>query len=294
MAEIVTIRNAALAARIAARGAELTSLVPAGGTEIMWSGDPAIWPWHAPNLFPIVGTLSDDTLVHRGRRYPMSRHGFLRRSLCEVADRRPESCAFRLTDNDATRAEYPFAFELVLSYRAEDDRLAVEFALSNPASEPLYASLGGHPAFRWPFGDAPRDAHVVLFDRPEPAPIRRLEAGLIAPEPIASPVEGRVLTLRDALFRDDALIFDRPASRRLTYGAPGGPALEFEFPDFPQLGIWTRPGPFLCLEPWQGYASPSGFAGEFAEKPGVAVLGPGETRRWRYAIRPLAVMPGIG
>ena len=39
---------------------------------------------------------------------------------------------------------------------------------------------------------------------------------------------------------------------------------------FRELGIWSKPSgaPFLCIEPWRGYASPVSFDGEFGEKPG--------------------------
>jgi galactose mutarotase-like enzyme len=205
----------------------------------------------------------------------------------------PEACSFRLVDTPETRAQFPFAFRLTLRYRLEHDRLICGFELHNPAATPLHASLGAHPAFRWPLGTAPREAHVILFDWLEPEPIRRLADRLIAPESVPTPVEGRVLPLRDALFAEDALIFDRIASRSVIFGAPGGPAIELGFPDFPHFALWTKPGgaPFLCLEPWQGHASPAGFAGEFPENPGVVALAPGETRCWHYAIRPLAVMP---
>ena len=288
----VTIRNDHLSATIAARGAELVSLAGVGIGELLWSADPAVWPWHAPNLFPIVGGLADDTLVHDGRRYPMPRHGFLRHRSCEVISATPDSCVLLLCDSEATRAQYPFAFALTITYRLHRDRISASFELHNPGSEPLFASIGAHPAFRWPLGDAPRTAHRVWFEQAEPAPIRRLANGLIEPQPARTPVEGHELLLEDRLFDDDALIFDRLVSRRVTFGVPGGPAIELSFPDFPDFGIWTKPGgaPFLCLEPWQGHASPVGFAGEFKDKPGVVELAPEATRVWRYAIRPVAVM----
>ncbi|MDB5397744.1 MAG: aldose 1-epimerase [Rhodospirillales bacterium] len=295
MSQNVTIGNGQLTAIVAAKGAEIQSLVPAGGQDVMWTGDADVWPWHAPNLFPIVGALADDALVHEGERYPMKQHGFLRNSLCEVTLAAPESCAFRLADNQDTREQYPFAFALTVAYRLAGDRLDCTFSLHNPDTVPLYASIGTHPGFRRPLGNTARDAHVVLFDHPEPAPIRRLDARTLDLEPKPTPVEGRVLLLRDVLFDDDAVIFDRLTSRRIIYGAPGGPAVEMDFPDFPDLGIWAKPGiaPFVCLEPWQGMASPAGFAGEFSLKPGVVSLQPGATRDWHYSIRILPEMPEL-
>jgi galactose mutarotase-like enzyme len=212
-----------------------------------------------------------------------------------VVEAAPDHCAFRLTDNPDTREQYPFAFALTLAYRIAEDRLDCTITLTNPDTVPLYASLGLHPGFRRPLGNTARDAHVVLFDKPEPAPIRRLGGRTLDLEPKPTPVEGRVLTLKDSLFDADAVIFDRLASRKITYGAPGGQAVEIDFADFPDLGIWAKPGiaPFVCLEPWQGMASPAGFAGEFSQKPGIVTLAPGAVREWRYSIAILPEMPEL-
>jgi galactose mutarotase-like enzyme len=289
MTDTVTIGNDRLQAVIAAKGAELVSLKPSWGDEVIWQGDPAIWPWHAPNLFPIVGALADDTLVHHGRHYPMKQHGFLRHSRCAVTEASGESCAFRLVDTAETRAQYPFAFALTIRYRLVGDVMAQSFELANPAPEPLYASIGAHPAFRWPLTDGvAREAYRVIFEHPEPAPVRRLAGrGLGGGQP--TPVEGKVLPLRDSLFDTDAVIFDQLRSRLLRFGSPEGAGIELGFSDFPHFGLWTKPGGtgFLCLEPWQGYASPTGFAGEFADKPGIATIAPGATKRWELTIRPI-------
>ena len=61
----------------------------------------------------------------------------------------------------------------------------------------------------------------------------------------------------------------------------------------PHLGIWTKPGAgFLCIEPWQGYASPEDFDGELAEKPGIVWVEPGMARNFdmRIAVMNAAVV----
>jgi galactose mutarotase-like enzyme len=288
MSEPIILDNGLLRAAIAPRGAELVSLATPWGGEFLWSGDPAVWPWHAPNLFPIVGALADDTLNHRGRAYPMKQHGFLRLSDCAIVAADARECALRLVDTTETRRHYPFAFALTLHFRLEGDRLEQSFELANPGAEPLPASLGAHPAFRWPLAPGTaRDACWVRFEQDEPTPIRRLDGrGLGGERP--SPVAGRLLALTDELFTEDALIFDHLRSRRVVFGADAGAGIELSFADFPHFGLWSKPGAgFLCLEPWQGYASPVGFTGDFAQKPGIVTLPPGTTRRWRLSIRPL-------
>lgn len=114
--DLHTISAGGVTASIKAVGAELCSLKTTAGLELLWQAGPA-WPRHAPWLFPIVGRLKDDQLRHRGRTYPMTQHGFARDLRFTWLERTAESCVLRLTDDETTRARYPFAFRLTLTYR---------------------------------------------------------------------------------------------------------------------------------------------------------------------------------
>ncbi len=273
-----------LAASIAADGAELVSLRHDNGPELIWQAGP-VWPRHAPILFPIVGRLRDDTLLHRGRRFRMTQHGFARDRRFTWLERTETGCRLLLTDDEETRAAYPFAFRLEVAYAVGDGTLGVTMTVHNPAAETLPASLGAHPGFAWPLrAELPKDAHSLTFDQPEPAPIRRLAEGLLLPDAAPSPVDGPLLRLREELFTQDALIFDQLASRRVRYTAPGAPSVTLRWENCPQLGVWSKPGDFLCIEPWHGFASPAGFAGEFIDKPGLLHIPHGQTEQASFAI----------
>ena len=227
-ADDVCIASDALEARISLCGAELQSLRTARGVDLQWDGDPAVWSGRAPILFPIVGALVDGRYRVDGRSYAMEKHGFAHHSTFQVVAHEAGETTLRLQDDAATRAHYPFAFRLDLTFSLAGPTLTLAAVISNPDDTALPASLGFHPAFRWPlpFG-RPRADHRLRFQRDEPAPVRRIDgAGLLTPEAQPTPVEGRTLQLRDALFEDDALLFDRIASRSLLYGAPEGPQLE--------------------------------------------------------------------
>jgi galactose mutarotase-like enzyme len=275
-----TIGNGRVMATIKADGAELCSLRNADGQEVLWQAGPD-WPRHAPILFPIVGRLKNDLLTHRGQTYPMTQHGFARDQRFVWTAREKTLCALSLRDSEASRAKYPFAFRLDVSYAVEGDELVIGYAISNPGDEMLPASIGAHPAFQWPLAEGvAKEAHRITFETPEPAPIRRLDGGLLLPDAEPTPVQGTQLPLSETLFADDAMIFDHIASTSLRYAAPGTPVITFAWDGFPQLGIWSKPSgaPFLCIEPWHGYASPIDFDGEFADKPGVMHIAAGATR----------------
>lgn len=233
-------------------------------------------------LFPIVGRLAEDTAWVEGKPYRMTQHGFARDCTFRWLARDETGCRLELVDTDETRGMFPFAFSLVIEYRIEQGILSVRYCVTNPdGTRVLPASLGAHPAFIWPLApDVPKNRHVITFDEPEPAPIRRVRDGLLLPEGLPTPIQGRTLALDEALFAPDALILDRLASHGLTYHIPGGPGLRLAWEGFPYLGLWMKPGAdFLCIEPWHGLASPVGFSGDFSTRPGVFHLQPGQ--EWR-------------
>ncbi len=281
-----TLRSEALTAVIARRGAELVDLRDEAGRDLLWNGDPAFWTGRAPLLFPIIGRLKDDRLTVDGRSYPMKQHGFARASAFEPVAVDPLSCILRLEAGEAMRQSFPFPFVFDVTYAIEGRTLRTDVVVRNPGDADLPVSMGFHPAFRWPLPyGAERGAHVVAFAADEPGPIAVLADGLIADEPRPSPVRGRMLTLDDALFDRDALVWRGIGSRSLRYGPPDGRGLRVDYPAMPDLGIWTKPGAgFLCIEPWSGYASPAGFDGEFARKPGVVAIPPGAERRFGMAV----------
>lgn len=289
MSDRITISSGELTATIDPLGAELQSLTDAFGHEYMHDGDPRWWTGHAPILFPVVGALTNGSYRLAGRDYSMAKHGFARTSRFECAEHEPyEWVRFVLEDSEATRAAYPFAFQLDVFYRIWGSTLTATATVTNRDQRAMPFSFGFHPAFAWPLpGGAAKDAHRLVFEHAERGPIRRVDpaTGLMLPESFPTPVEGDVLTPRAELFEADALIWDRLDSRACTFGTPNGSSIALEWDNLSMLGIWQKPGaPYLCIEPWQGMADPVGFAGKLSDKPGISSLPPGDEARFTLAI----------
>lgn len=292
MGDEFTIASDRLTVRIAALGAEMRSIRDASGAEWMTDADPAFWAGHAPILFPIVGEVAGGAIRLDGQDYPLARHGFARRQEFAVVAQASDAITLRLTDDAATRAVYPFAFELDLHYAVDGAGLSMAATVRNTGDAAMPFSIGFHPGFAWPLpGGGDKHAHRVIFAKREPGPIRRLDAdGLVRAYEDTKVGEDGVLDLRESLFEADAMIWDQPTSRALCYegGAADGmtaPAIDLAYPDCPMLGIWQKPGAnFICLEPWAGIADPAGFTGDFRDKPGVMELAPGAARAFPVSI----------
>jgi galactose mutarotase-like enzyme len=275
-----------ITARISPLGAQLSELRDCAGHDLLWNGDPAVWSGRSPVLFPIVGALAGGTYRLGETTYVLSRHGFARGKPFEVVEANTAAALFRLDADKTTLAIFPFEFQLDLQYEISAASLTVTALVRNNGPTDMPASFGFHPAFRWPlpFGH-PRAAHFIEFETDEPAPIRRLNAqGLLTKTRHPTPIKARRLMLEDALFKDDALILDEVRSSSVTYGAEEGPRIRVSYPDTPYLGVWSKPGNFICIEPWHGIADPEGFTGDFTQKPGVFSVAPDATAEIRMAI----------
>ncbi|MDB6085294.1 MAG: hypothetical protein JWN43_3175 [Gammaproteobacteria bacterium] len=275
----VSLRSPELTAEIDPLGAQLSILRDRAGHDLLWDGNPAVWAGRAPLLFPIVGALAGGSYKLGSSTYRLSRHGFARGKMFSIDGTTSSAADFSLRADDATLQAYPFRFELDVHYEVTGPTLSLTTSVRNKGDTPMPASVGYHPAFRWPlpFGQS-RSSHFIEFETDEPDPVRRIgSAGLLTPDRHPTPVAHRRLALTDSLFEDDVLIFDKIKSRSLIYGSDVGPRLEVSFPDAPYVGLWTKPGArFICIEPWHGITDPEGFCGDFTEKPGVFVLAAGE------------------
>lgn len=283
-----TLKGNSLTAVISAQGAELHSLKTADGNELIWQADPAFWGRHAPQLFPIVGRLANDTLKHNGKNYSMTQHGFARDMLFEIEHCTDNKCNFLLRSNDSTLEKYPFHFEFRVHFAIHDNALTITYQVINTGDEVLPCSVGAHPAFVLPLpGNSSRDNHRIEFTETETCDINRLEGGLVKKQtfPWKWAENNNGFSLDDSLFEPDAMIFTEHYSREVTYSGEQGPSIVVKFDDFPHLGIWSVPGAgFVCIEPWQGYSSPIDFDGDFQDKPGLVKLEPNETRQWSMKI----------
>ncbi len=270
----VVIRSGRLVAEISRHGAELIRLQDRDGMDLLWDGCEKWWTGRAPLLFPIVGRLPNDIAICDGVAFPMRQHGFARNKQFSIAGASPSECILRLASDDETRQQFPFDFVLEVAFVIENAALRIGATVSNKTARAMPVSFGFHPAFRWPlpYGGSRQD-HEIRFERSESAPVHRVTDGLLDVTASSEIFEGSIMALDDAMFVPGALIFDRLKSRAVNFGAPGRPSIQVRFPDMPHLGVWTKPGAgFLCIEPWQGYAAPLGFAGELKDKPGGVLL----------------------
>ena len=268
------LENQFLKVAVSPQGAQLTSVYnKQTGVEQLWQADANVWPWHAPNLFPIVGGLLNDQLHVDGATYTMKRHGFARNSEFILLENDEAHAGFSLPYCENTLKVYPYRFDFQVLYTLIENALRVTYKLINRDRKTIYFSVGGHPAFNVPFnaGESYED-YYIEFEAGENLETHLLNAdGNFTGETHPVPTPNRRLQLTRELFNADALVFKNLASRMVTIKSDKhDQTLSVEFSHFNYLGLWAKPGAdFLCIEPWLGCADSTGDPKDIRHKEAI-------------------------
>ena len=274
-----TLQNKKLKLAVKKSGAELCQISSVKNkTDFMWHGDPEVWGSFAPNLFPIIGALKDNTYVFENKKYTLPKHGFIRNNNeVELHEQTENSLTFKLISNESLLKVYPFKFEFYLTYSLKDNKIDVSHTVKNVDIKTMYFSVGGHPAFKCPvFENENYEDYALEFEHIENSKTHliNMENGLISSKTKAIFNNSNTIKLKHELFNDDALIFKDLNSKKITLkNNIKGKILSVSYQDFPYLGIWAKPnGNYVCIEPWLGIAD-SEFTNQILkEKEGIVTL----------------------
>ena len=288
---IYTIQNEFLTVQAEDLGAQLASIRTPDGEEYLWQGDPDIWARRAPILFPFIARLREGKYDLDGQTYSISTHGFARDSLFSVVDQGPDRISFQLTDTPETRAVYPFAFSLTVTYSLEGNRLVKSHRVENRSDRDMLYELGAHDGFRTP---GPMGEWSIRLPGLNTASFYGMdEACVITPKGAEVPLKAQSLPLTPSSFGLDTMVLDCPPQARAELLDPSGsPRVTVDFPGFDYLGLWTADKPFdtgyVCIEPWSSLPDASFVGRELSSKAGVRRLAPGgsETLTYTTTIHP--------
>ena len=289
---MIRIENEKLSVEIRETGGALHSLYGREtGIEYLWQGNRTYWGGQAPNLFPFVGRLYEKAYTLHGKRYPMNIHGFLPHAEMTVEAQAEDACTLLLTDTPETRACYPYAFALRLTYRLEGRTLEIAFQVENRSPETLYCGMGGHPGFNVPLEPGLHfEDYALTFPEPCAPELVEFSPGVLCTrrrEPY--PLEhGRTLPLRHSLFSLDAVVL-AGAPRQVTLAAERGRhGVTVSYPQMPYVGFWHRPNsdaPFVCVEPWSVLPGREGVVEELSEMEDMTAVSAGESFVNRWSIQ---------
>lgn len=282
--ETVIIMNEYLSVEVSPLGAELQSLKSKqSGIEYLWQGNPEYWKRRSPILFPFIGRLWKNGYNYNNERYEIEMHGFAKDCIFDVVKKEETEIWFRLSDSEITLKKYPFKFELLIGYILEGKEIEVVWNVKNKSDRIMPFQIGGHPGFKYPdFSDS--DVHHAYL---------KFESGYDAMSYIMKAKNGfflnnsekkllvlnneGLLPVNQALFKDDALVFENYQARKVTILDKNKvPFISVSF-DMPVFALWSlsdKDAPFLCIEPWWGIGDKDQYAGNVEGKKWIQYLSP--------------------
>lgn len=275
----IAISNEHLSAIISDQGAELQSLTAKRtGEQYLWQGDATVWSGRAPILFPIVGMLANNTLLHNGQRFELPKHGLARQAVFQPTNQTENIAVFKLCASAETLRHYPWQFELQVAFTLTACQLHIAYQVSNRDSSEMIFTIGSHPAFSLPLQNATLTDYLIEFEKPETLERFSLNAdGLLGDSGQPYLEQQTQITLSADLFNNDALIFKNIESQKIhLLHKQLGRRLTLDTGGAPHLGLWAKPGAaYVCIEPWFGFNSAAGDSPQFNEKPSMQRLSPG-------------------
>ena len=287
---LYTLKNDTLTVQVNSFGAELTS-VCRGECEYVWNADPKYWDGHAPMLFPICGRVYQGKYTYEGKTYEMDMHGFAWQSEFE-AEQESDTCVrFTLNPSESTRAQYPFEFRFVVTYVLEGDTLHTYMNIQNTGDKILPATAGGHPGFNVPLDGKGsfEDYYVEFSETCSPDEMLLGEVCYFSGKKRGMNLEeGKRISLTRAMFDDEGVFMSRVPNTITLKSDKTERFVTVRYDDMPYLGIWQEAKiepPFVCIEPWCGFADYAGAIGDIMQKADMFRILPGAEKTVSYSIQ---------
>jgi galactose mutarotase-like enzyme len=276
------LENEFLMVEMSSKGAELRSIVAkSDGYQYLWQGDPQFWRSRAPVLFPIIGHLNGGRYLYQGREYAMQRHGFASKMDFSPGAIGKSSITFCLSHDRATLSQYPFEFQLAVTYTLYERMLTTTYQVGNPGKQTLWFSIGGHPGFNCSLNPEGRKDCRLVFEKAET--VKRLlnESGYLTGEEEPFLDGTNIIDIALLNFNGKTRVSALQGLRSEwvdLINRGNNKTVRVRFVVFPYLGIWSpsNQAPFLCIEPWYGITATAGVDDVLNQKQGIQGLKAGD------------------
>ena len=278
-------------------GGALSSIKDKDDVEYLWQGDPTYWSGQAPVLFPICGSVRNDTVLYdkedgSQKEGKILRHGLVRKKEFTLVEQTDNSVTFAIEDDEEMYANYPYHFRLEITYTVTGKTIRTQYKIYNKESEksmPYF--IGGHPGFNCPLlDDEVYEDYYLEFEKPETCTVPKPfpESGMLDLKDRNSWLNNqKEIDLNYDFFSYDAVTLDELESRTVALRSrKHDKGLKLDFKEFPNLIVWStlNKGPFIALEPWSGLSTSIEEGDRLEDKKDVKILKPGRFEQLGFDI----------
>jgi len=252
---VIEIKSDQLTVQFKTLGGALSSIKDRESIEYLWQGDATYWSGQAPVLFPICGSLREDTAFYSHEdgtetKGNIPRHGLVRKKEFDLVAQTENSVTFAIEDDKNTYQNYPYHFRLEITYLVTGKTVRTQYKVFNKeTSKVMPYFIGGHPGFNCPLLDGETyEDYYLEFEKEETCSVPR-------PFPKTGMLD----------FQDRSPWLDGQKELDLSY-------------DLLNLIIWStlNKGPFIAFEPWSGLSTSLEEGDHLEDKKNVRLLEPGQ------------------
>ncbi len=282
------ITNNILDVDISEHGAEIKN-IKVNGIDMLHDSNPEYWNRSAPYLFPNIGTIKDKYTIINNIQYPLTKHGFIRDVDFELVQKTEDSLVLKFVSNEFTLEKYPFIFEFIVKYKLLSNEIITNIMVINKSNTIMPFNFGLHPAFKIPFDGGNFEDYYIEFDNEISfdTPTVDLKTGLVDfNNPKRHFDKIKKLSLNHEDYANDALVIRPYPKHNIKIVSPNNNRIIVKCDNFTMLGIWTPypvKAPFICIEPWIGYADKPESKHNFLTKEDLIYLKPKETWEIKFS-----------
>ena len=276
------VENSKYVLEVSEKAAEITSFFDKDlELEYMWQGDPTYWAGRNPILFPIISNTWTKKYTIDGEEYAMGNHGLARHAIFTCLENTDDSITMEFCSDEETLAQYPFDFSLRVRYTLIEDKVQIDYEITNTGTKPMPFSFGLHPAFNCPLENGKQFSdYYIEFGSEEYLNVFQRETLSFVKD--SEPT--KVIPLdNDKILSTIMLENVISPYVQLTDGKHG---VEVSCAGYKYLALWTKPkAPFICIEPWHGLGDMKENNYRFEERPGTMILESGRIYQTSYYIK---------
>lgn len=274
------IENEFLRVTLTTFGAQIKSVIrKSDGVEHIWCGDPKVWKFQSPILFPYCGKILDGRIEIRGKTVENAPiHGVVRTMEHSLISQERARGVFAAESCKETLAIFPYRFRLVSSFSLEEMTLCHRLTVENTDETAFPFGIGYHPAFAIPFDDRHtiEDYELRFSDNESPLCLETPN-GLLNGRYYALGRNIQTIPVKEGMFDGGGHCMTALRSKTLgIYEKDSSRAVVCDIESFPHCLIWGTEGrpPFVCIEPWHTLPDFEDGSCIWDQKPAAAILQP--------------------
>ena len=267
--------NGILCLELTNKGGEMSKLTYKG-YDVLYKGDGPYWTGKNPTLFPMISSPDKKEYVLDGITYPCRNHGLIRYATLQTIVDNDKEVVMRLTSNDDTKKEYPFDFEYNITYKLDNNKVLINYDITNTGDKQMPFTFGLHPGFN--INDF-KETEIIFNDD---------EVGELFNQKTRSSSSiklGTYTNYLEDLAKLQTIILKNLKSKYVTLKMKEY-SINIDMSKFKYLAIWTADpnAKYICIEPWLSVNNIKTSSNPFADEFELEHLKPGETFKIDYYI----------